>query len=113
MWTRAACYMDRILRWDLVWFVFGDILSTGAALAMGGIEINSGLHPIINPEFLLCSHPMIWPALMLILVVGILVVSGGLNKVYRNHIGILILVLPVVIESQAFVQNLQVISSLL
>lgn len=96
-----------IFEQDLSLWIVLDILTTAAALSLGAREGNAG------PAYLMSIHPAIWVAgLMGILLVSILT-ARALSKHYQNNIGLILLLVPVLIECQAVINNFGVIGSLL
>jgi Domain of unknown function (DUF5658) len=92
---------------ELSFFILADITSTVIALNYGAVESNK------FPAQLIQIHPGLWVASLIAVLVWILLVARTLNAVYRNKIGILILIVPTIIEASAFINNVGVIRSLI
>jgi hypothetical protein len=86
--------------------IYGDMLTTWAALERGAVEVNHGLHPYINPAFLQSHAPWVWYLLMVAFMVLALWISRSLSTVYKCGIGVALLVVPIIIEWNAVVVNL-------
>jgi len=96
-----------IFEQDLALWIVLDILTTAAALSLGAFEKNAG------PAYLMSIHPALWVAGLLGILILTLCTARALSKHYQNNVGVLLLLVPVLIECQAVTNNFGVIGSLL
>lgn len=96
-----------IFEQDLALWILLDILTTAAALSLGAYEANAG------PAYLMSINPALWVAGLLGILVVSLLTARAMSKYYQNNIGLVLLVIPVLIECQAVINNFGVIRSLL
>ena len=96
-----------IIERDLALWILLDIVTTGLALKLGAFEANPGAAHIMS------IHPALWVAGLL----GILVLAVGtgraLSRYYKNNIGLCLIVIAVLIECQAVINNFGVIGTML
>lgn len=87
-------------------FVGADLVTTAAALELGGREAN----PL--PAELMRVHPSLWVMGLLGILVMALMAGRVLNRKYKNGVGALVLPVPVLIEIAVVLNNVRVIRSL-
>lgn len=87
--------------------IYGDMVTTYLALLNGAFESNAGLHPYINPVFLLSKAPYIWYLLMIGFMAFAVGLSRSLSRYYRSIIGLCVLAVPIYMEWNAVIINIQ------
>lgn len=102
----------------IIEYVFGfsilfDIVTTLTIIRTGQFkESNGGIHPYINPVLLVAWSPWLWCIVMLSLFAGTIILSRLISNKTNMPIGIGLMVMPIIIEMNASVINLQGIISL-
>lgn len=96
-----------IFEQDLGLWILLDVLSTAIAIRLGAFEANAG------PAYLMSIHPALWVMGLLGILVLTLCAARALSRHYQNNIGLLLLLVPVLIECQAVINNFGVIAGLL
>ena len=96
-----------IFEQDLALWILLDIVTTATALKLGAFEANPGA------AYIMSVHPALWVGGL----IGILVLAIGtgraLSKYYKNNIGLCLIIIPVLVECQAVINNFRVIGTLL
>ena len=98
---------NTIFEQDLALWILLDIVTTTLALKLGAHELNPGA------AYIMSVHPALWVAGLLSILVVAIVTGRILNRYYKNNIGICLIILPVLIEAQAVINNIGVIRYLI
>lgn len=107
---QSALRAHRIIGQTFCVFIFGDIITTFLAIRNGAHESNTGIHPYINPVFLMSVAPWTWVLLIIGVMVLTLILARSLSAAgKRVPYGLALFIVPLFIEANATLINISYI----